>query len=220
MKKDRFSFNEGKFNIIISLNIYDSFICVKILILFMAALKDAKLVGGIGAVFSLIGMFIPRIGIILFIVGSVMVLIAVKYISDVVNDPFIFRNVLVSIICGVVGVAAFIISLLSYFMTMFLTYRASKSLPQFIIPIIAALVIVWVFMVFSALYLRKSYNRISDAIRVDLFRSTATTYFVGALLLIVIVGVIVLVLAKIIEAVAFFSIPEHPVQVQPPPPPS
>lgn len=216
MKKDRFSFNEGKFNIII--NLYDSFICVKISILFMAALNDAKLVGGIGAVFSLVGMFIPRVGIILSVVGSVMVLIAVKYISDVVNDPFIFRNMLVSIICGVVGVAAFIIFLPSYFMTMLLTYRASKPLPQLIIPIIAALVIVWVFMVSSALYLRKSYNRISDAVHVDLFRSTATAYFVGALLLIVIVGVIVLVLAKIIEAVAFFSIPEHP--VQPPPPPS
>jgi uncharacterized membrane protein len=188
----------------------------------MATLKDAKLIGGIGAVFSLIGMFIPNTGIILSIIGSVMVLIAVKYISDVVNDSFIFRNMIISIICGVVGVIAFVIFLLSYFMTMFFTYRgaAPRPFPQFIIPIIAAFVIVWVFMVFSALYLRKSYNRISDALRIDLFRSTATIYLVGALLLIVIVGVIVLILAKIIEAVAFFSIPEHPLQVQPPPPPS
>lgn len=197
----------------------------------MATFKDTKVVGGVGAILSLIGVFIPSIGVVVSIMGFIMVLIAVKYISDIVNDPSIFRNMLASVICGIVSVAISIVFVFTYFMAMFSTSffftnglapepMISRPFLPFIAPIIVMLVIVWVFMVVSALYLRKSYNRISTVIQVNLFRTAATTYFIGALLLIVVVGGIVLLLAKIIEIIAFFSIPEQqPVQTQIPPPP-
>ena len=75
--------------------------------------------GGVGSILVLLS-FIPFVGFVLGIVGLVMVLIAVKHISNVVNDREIFNNVLMAVILQIVGsaISAFVVigSLLSMFM--------------------------------------------------------------------------------------------------------
>ena len=54
----------------------------------MSKLSKAKIFGGMGAILSLVGSFIPFIeimcylGVILFIAGWILVVIAIKYIAE------------------------------------------------------------------------------------------------------------------------------------------
>jgi uncharacterized membrane protein len=77
-----------------------------------------------------------------------------------------------------------------------------------IVGAIIALVVGWILIIISALYLRKCYNSIADHTKVGLFKTTGTIYFIGAILLIVIIGAIILFIAKIMEIVAYFSLPD------------
>jgi len=58
----------------------------------MSKMSNAKVFGGIGAIFSLIGGVVPWIGFILPIVGLVLLFVAIKYISEETRDDSIFRN--------------------------------------------------------------------------------------------------------------------------------
>ena len=58
------------------------------------------------------------------------------------------------------------------------------------------------------MYLRKSYNSIAKHTKVHLFRTTGLIYFIGAITLIIAIGIIIILVAKILEIVAYFSLPE------------
>jgi len=64
----------------------------------MVELSNIKTFGKVGSLLMLLGGFIPFIGPILGIVGLVLVLIAVKSISELVKDKDIFRNYLIDFI--------------------------------------------------------------------------------------------------------------------------
>ena len=70
----------------------------------MTSLSQAKAMGGVGSILVLLS-FVPSVGFVLGLVGLVLVLIAVKQISDAVNDREIFNNVLIAVILQIVGVA-------------------------------------------------------------------------------------------------------------------
>ena len=69
----------------------------------MGKLRDAKILGGIGAILLLLS-FIPFVSII----GIVLMFIAVKYISDETKDKDIFKNYLYSFIFNIIAIIAFI----------------------------------------------------------------------------------------------------------------
>jgi uncharacterized membrane protein len=72
-----------------------------------------------------------------------------------------------------------------------------------------ALIVAWILLILGTLYLRKSYNSIAEHTKVDLFKTTGLVYFIGALTLIVIIGIFIIIVAKILEIVAYFSLPEN-----------
>jgi len=76
--------------------------------------------------------------------------------------------------------------------------------------IAAGLFVVWVFLIVSAVFLRRAYNSMSKELGVGMFSTAATLYLVGAALTIVLVGFILLFIAEILQAVAYFSIPSQP----------
>ena len=63
----------------------------------MATLEQARTFGGIGSILMILTI-VPFAGPILGIIGFVLVLIAVKYISEIVGDPSIFKNYLIAVI--------------------------------------------------------------------------------------------------------------------------
>jgi uncharacterized membrane protein len=82
-------------------------------------LSQAKLLGGIGSLLMLL-VIVPYAGSVLFIVGLVLVLIALKYISDEVNEPKIFNNALYGVILLVLSYVILFVAILTVFMAGFI----------------------------------------------------------------------------------------------------
>jgi len=184
----------------------------------MSKLGNAKILGGIGAILTLIGSFFG----VLTIVGLIMLFIAVKYVAEEVKEDSIFRNYLMYFIFSLVAVIAAvsiivvsiggnILNFTKFFQEMAEEARhgAIEGIMKFLAGIIVALIVAWILMILASIYLRKSYNRIAEYSKVDLFRTTGMLYFIGAITLIIFVGFIIILIAKILEIVSFFSLPEE-----------
>ncbi len=163
----------------------------------MAALSQAKTLGGVGSIL----IFIPFVSII----GYVLLAVAVKEVSDDLGDPSIFRNILIAVGTGIVGALAGAGVIFLGVMGSGFTFGASA-----IAGLLGGLFIVWVFLVISAVFLRRAYDTMGTKLNVGTFKTAATLYLIGAALTIVLVGFILLFVAEIVQAVAFFSIPDQP----------
>lgn len=184
-------------------------------------LDDAKLMGGIGSILIILSV-IPYVGIALAIAGIVLVLLAVRSISRAVSDETIFNNLITSVILAVVGVVVIIIGVVGailpfFFSSIFLptkdglwtTWSSPFFLPAFsgaVILIIVGLVVGWVLIILSAIYLRRSFNTISKRLNIGLFGTAALVYLIGSVLAIVGIGFILIFVALILQTIAFFLI--------------
>ena len=74
----------------------------------MTKLGEAKILGGIGALLSLL-VLIPTIGFIIGIVGLVLIFIAVKYIAEEAKNNSIFQNYLMNFILQIIAIVAVIL---------------------------------------------------------------------------------------------------------------
>jgi uncharacterized membrane protein len=78
----------------------------------MVELSNIKTIGKVGALLTLLGGFIPFIGPIIGIVGFVLVLIAVKSISELVKDKDIFKNYLIDFILSIISIVMILVIML------------------------------------------------------------------------------------------------------------
>jgi uncharacterized membrane protein len=190
-------------------------------------LSQAKTLGGVGSILVLLS-FIPTAGMLLGIAGFILVLIAIKYVSDEVKDRSIFNNMIIAvtlaiggIITGGIVVAASVFRFigLESMEGWFITYAPGTIPPGDIISLLATLAlglfIIWIFFVVSAIFLRRSYNSMASKLNVRLFRTTALMYLIGAATSILLVGFILILVSEIMQTIAFFSIPDQaPQQLQ------
>ena len=195
----------------------------------MGTLRDAKNYGGVGAILLLISTFIPFVGIVVSIAGFILVLLAVKYISEAVGDRSVYDHMLFFVIVGIIGfVVAFLFIFTALLPFLGPGFQPPVDLPDITDPlaifaiftVLIGLAIAWILSIVAAVFLRRSFNSISAQLGVRLFRTTALLFFIGAILLIVFVGFVLIFVAEILMIVAFFSIPEQvpqPAQMAPPP---
>jgi uncharacterized membrane protein len=194
----------------------------------MATLSDVKTLGGIGSLLVLLTP-IPYAGWALGIAGLVMMLFAVKYISDIVRDQQIFNNMLVSILLIIGGVvvgtlvvlgAVYRVLGMGYFVGSQFTLRSNIPVSNWIGlagGVVVGLVVIWALLIASAVFLRKSYNTIATKINVHMFETAGLLYLIGAATAIIAVGFLLILVAQILLAVAFFSINDRiPVSNQTP----
>jgi uncharacterized membrane protein len=161
----------------------------------MGSLSSAKTLGGVGGILA----FFP----VLNLVGWVLILLATKEISESVQDKTIFDDALLAGITALVGSIVFIVLL---------------SVPRvpvafgalFFLPFLTILGAFWIFVIISAIFLKRSYEKISQRLNVSAFASTGMLYLIGAALTIVLVGFLILLIALIFQVVAYFSIPDRP----------
>jgi uncharacterized membrane protein len=202
----------------------------------MSQFSNAKLLGGIGALLTILTI-IPAAGFILGIVGIILIFIAIKQISDEIKDTTIYNNYLwffvLCIIALVVAAAITIIGLAgSSFFTIIQTvnWQNPTEVLDIIAPALIAcvlgLIVGWILMIVATMYLRKSYDRIAEQTKVDLFKTTGLLYLIGAVTMIILIGFLILFIAKILEIISFFTLPDTPPVkettpspvIQPPPP--
>ena len=189
----------------------------------MSELSNAKTIGKVGSLLALLGGFVPLIGPIIGIVGFVLVLIAVKSISELLKDKDIFRNYIVDFILSIISIVMIlVIMLMGFFNVGGFTWITSlqdiniQDLSTFwdyfggiISYAIMALIVGWILWVIGAIYLRRSYNSIAKYTNVSLFRTTGTVYLIGAITTIILIGFVILFVGRIIEVISYFSLPDE-----------
>jgi len=161
----------------------------------MTKTGTAKTLGGVGSILLLI----PGVSI----VGYILILIATKYISDDLGDKSIFDNMLYAVIAGIVGVAAAAFIIFTGSMFGAFTFTASA-----IAGLIGGLAVAWIALIVSSIFIRRAYDTMATKLNVGTFRTAGLLYFIGAILTIVLVGFLLLLVAAILQIVAFFSINE------------
>ena len=163
----------------------------------MGSLSSAKTLGGIGGIL----VFLPGVSL----VGWILILLATKEISESVQDKTIFDDATLAAITAVIGAVVFSGLIFLYFFGGPFGFG-----PALFIPFLVALGTFWVFTVISAIFLKRSYEKISQRLNVSAFATTGLLYLIGAALTIVFVGFLILLVALIFQVVAYFSIQDRP----------
>lgn len=180
------------------------------------SLTNAKTYGGIGAILSLLGGFIPRVGSLVTLLGLVLLLFAVKEIADEIEREDIFRDYLVGVILRFGALIVLILALVLAIGFAVLKGAPFKGMEEgfegmrrLLAPILIGGLLAWILFVLGTYYTKKSYEKISSEVQVDTFKTVGFLYFVGGILLIALgIGLLVLLIGKILEIVAYFSLPE------------
>jgi uncharacterized membrane protein len=203
--------------------------------------QTIKALGGVGALLLFIGCltFIsPAVGI-LGLIGLILVLIALNGFANYYKEKGIFNNALYGIIIFIVGVVV-TIAVAAFILVGFLTSLgidltnwqslqtfdwASIMTPDKIMGLVGsgiiALVILFIFCILGAYFLRKSLDLLATKTDVKLFGTTGLIILIGAVLTIVLIGFILLFVAILLLIISFFSIktptstletPQQPIQ--------
>lgn len=210
-------------------------------------LESSKTLGGVGAILVVIG-FLGFFGYayagLLVLIGAILTLIALKGLSDHYNEGGIFNNALYGIITAIIGGVVFVgvvvMAVLAAISRLGITdwnewmtqvqeniidWNAFWPLIEpIVIGIVAALVVLFVFFIISAVFFRKSLSTLSTKSGEKIFATAGLLWLIGAILTIILVGFILIWIAWILIAVGFFSIKTPAAQPpaaapQPPPPP-
>jgi uncharacterized membrane protein len=188
--------------------------------------ETSKNLGGVGAILLVIGVLAARangFAGLLDLVGLILVLIAMKGFADYYQESGIFNNALYGVITAIIGVVAFaavaVIAILNVIASGFditdpnaWTQRFTdfnsfwNQFSSVVIGVIVALVVLFAFFVIAFIFFRKSLNTIATKSGVGMFRTAGLLMLIGAVLTIVLVGLILIWIGFILLAVAFFSI--------------
>jgi uncharacterized membrane protein len=205
-------------------------------------LESSKTLGGIGALLVVIG-FLGLFGTgyvgVLILIGVIITLIALKGMADNYNERGIFDNALYGTILFIIGVVVTIailaVTIISTLIDSGVDLSSSVALQQYFMnvnnimallaPIAGALVALFIFMILTGLFFRKSLTTLAMKTGEKMFDTAGLLWLIGAVLTIVFgVGLIIIWIAWILIAVGFFSMKTTaaqppPAQPQPPSPP-
>ena len=165
----------------------------------MGSLSSAKTLGGVGGIL----VFLPFVSL----VGWILILLATKEISETVQDKSIFDDALLAAITAIIGAVVFVAFIVTGSITGLFTF--GLGFPRFLL-FFGILGAFWVFTVISAIFLKRSYEKISQRLNVSAFATTGLLYLIGGALTIVFVGFLILLVALIFQVVAYFSIQDRP----------
>lgn len=191
-------------------------------------LESSKNLGGVGAILMTIGTlgFLGAYTGILWLIGVILVLIAMKGLADHYKEAGIFNNALYGVIFVIVGVFAFIAAIVLTALTALAEIGIDMAaladwnaygriqwqelfgpnIVQLIIGVVISVVVLFVFIIIAAIFIRKSMSATADKTGVGMFGTVGLLTLIGAVLTIIVIGLILLVIAEILLIVAFFSI--------------
>ena len=202
-------------------------------------LQSSKTLGGVGALLMVLSPFlVSGFTLLVDLVGLILVLIAVKGLSDHYKEPSIFNNSLYGVILSIVGVAIFVAALFVTAVSFFTNVLGIELSTAFSDPtaftnidwteamildnlldhvaaLVGSLVVLFAFVVVAAIFYRKSLTTLAEKTGVGLFGTAGLLLLIGAVLTIIAIGLLLIWIALILVTAAFFQIRAEP--VQPPP---
>ena len=161
-------------------------------------IKTAGILGLVGTVLMLIPYYVN-------IVGYILVLVALYMLSKAYGNDAIWRNALYALIAAIVGSALLIFSAFAMLgATAFLTSLSyTLSSIGVIGYFIALFIIAYVIIIISGRFMRNAYNELGGSSNIEYFNRAARWYWLGAVLTIVIVGVILYIIADIYAIIGY-----------------
>jgi uncharacterized membrane protein len=212
-------------------------------------LESSKNLGGIGAVLLIVAsvaFFVQPLFSLIGIVGVILILIALHGLAEIYRDRGIFSNALIAFIAVIVGVAVTVIGLYYlFFASSYITDLIAviypgfngdwSNLPNltpntnanpndiipFIGPILSVLAGIWVFSIIAAFFVWRSLKAVAIKSTVGLFATSGIVMLVGSILLIALgLGAILMGIAVLLLAIAFFQLKPNsePTTASPTPP--
>jgi uncharacterized membrane protein len=213
-------------------------------------IESNKTLGGIGAIllviFPFTGWAAGGFAGIVGLAGAILVLVALNGLANEYRERRIFNNALYGVILPIVGiviaavifvVAAFgILSVLGFHVSNWADPSAVQNafqnfdwtnitpnigeLVPYLGAALVALIILFLGVVFGAVFIRRSLNTLAAKTGTRLFATAGLLMLIGAILLIVAIGLLLLWISVILLAVAFFEMRTTQTlpQTAPPPP--
>ena len=205
-------------------------------------LETSKILGGVGAILVLVGSLVSTYTFgLLVLIGVILVFVALNGLADFYKERGIFTNAIYSLVAGIVGiVVAAATALYIIFDTHILTNLLQSIYPSWngswstisslrgmtpntsnisisyvtsaLGAVFLVLVILWIFAIVAAVFIRRSLKTLSSKASVGLFSTASLLLLIGACLTIIFIGAILIWVAVLLIAIAFFQIQSQPEQ--------
>jgi uncharacterized membrane protein len=178
----------------------------------MGFLREGKAIGAAASTLLLIGFGTGPVNLLALLLGLILLLVAVKYVSQETSDK-IFTNIMWAVVFVVTGAIVGFVIVFDILLSAVNLGSASVKLVPFTNSQIIGLVIVWIFFIIGAIFTWRSYSAIAKRLEADLFRTAATLFLIGAVLIIILgLGFIIIFAALAVQLAAFLSLPDekHP----------
>lgn len=208
--------------------------------------ETSKYLGAIGALLMVIGPLISfayGLGGLVGFIGLILLLIGLKGFADYFKEGGIFNNwlygIIIMIVGAVIAVVVFVVGVIaslasigfgsiqdiindpSGFAAYFADVAHFDTILGFIWGLVAALVIFWILFIVAAFFIRRSLSSMSAKSGVGLFGTAGLLILIGAVLTVVIIGLLIFWIGMILLTAAFFQMRrplETPPQAAAPPP--
>jgi uncharacterized membrane protein len=181
--------------------------------------ESNKVLCGVGAILAAIGSIIPissSVGIV-YIIGATLILIGMRGLAEDLRENTIFTNVLYGFIFSVIGIIGGIIAYTVFVAPIFTGLTFFRVVVHVLLGF-AALAIILVFFVFSAIFLKRAFDLTEAKTGERILRTGGLLLLIGAVLIIAFgLGFIFLFIAWILIAIGLFSM-RPPAQLNPPQP--
>ncbi|ASJ06934.1 hypothetical protein A3L08_06160 [Thermococcus pacificus] len=191
--------------------------------------RSEKNLGMWGSILALLGGFVPYIGSVLALVGSILVLVALHGIGNAVGDDRPFKNYLFAFIVGIAVLVLFIFVIFATFgltmsglsvheefsgpitaapsESMSITNEYTEALPLMIISGVFLLVVL--ITVVNAYFEMKAWSAMYEITRTKSFEDAANWFKWGAITAIVLVGFLLIFIARIFVILGFSNMPDE-----------
>jgi uncharacterized membrane protein len=176
-------------------------------------ISTQKMLDGIGSILML--GWIPRIGILLSILGVVLWIISMYQLSNILRKPSIFKKVLIFFILDIAGsVIAFAFGLMALIPLLVSPKDEAGAILGLGLGVVFAIVVAYATLVVSAYFYKEAYDILAQATAHNLFKIGGILFFIGAITIILFgLGILLIIVGNIVLAVAFFTAPNE-VEVQ------
>jgi uncharacterized membrane protein len=150
----------------------------------------------------------------------ILVLVALKFISDEIKKPSIFKKALQGVIMGLIGL--FLVRL-SFFPVIVDSAKGISTFNIFVFFFFIELIATGAAMLILGMwFFKRSLDELGEAVKISYFKMAGLFYFIGAILAITIFSLIASILFFIVGGifliVSFFSLPEQYQQIPTIPP--
>ena len=178
--------------------------------------EHSKTLAGVGAILLLLGL-VPCAGWALALVGVVLLVIGMKELSKYYQDENVYKNTLTGVkyyVVAVVAAGAAIVALLVGIAST-ANFNFTNFVPANFVPtigfgigvaaLLAGLVVAFIFYIFAAQHLKRALDTLSRESGETSFATAGTLLWVGAILTIILVGLVLIFIAWIFATMGFFS---------------